>query len=53
MKFSAMQMMERVYPGAIGTLKEQVHIAHFGSPTIGSSLLILEPQQRFYDLLGM
>jgi len=28
-KFRALQTIERVLPGAIGTLKEQIHIFHF------------------------
>ena len=43
-KFRALQTIERVFPGAIGTLKEQIHIFHFCSPTMGSfvSISILE-----------
>lgn len=39
-KFRALQTIERVFPGAIGTLKEQIHITHFWSPTIGSFVSI-------------
>lgn len=39
-KFRALHTMERVFPGAIGTLKEQIHITHFWSPTIGSLVSI-------------
>lgn len=28
-KFRALQTIERVFPGAIGTLNEQIHITHF------------------------
>ena len=39
-KFRALQTIDRVFPGAIGTLKEQIHIIHFWSPTIGSFVSI-------------
>lgn len=39
-KFRALQTIDRVFPGAIGTLKEQIHIIHFLSPTIGSFVSI-------------
>lgn len=43
-KFRALQTIDRVFPGAMGTLNEQIHITHFWSPTIGSfvSISILE-----------
>lgn len=45
-KFRALQTIERVFPGAIGTLKEQIQITHFWSPTMGSlvSISILKRQ---------
>jgi hypothetical protein len=39
-KFLALQTIERVFPGAIGMLKEQIHITHFWSPTIGNFVSI-------------
>lgn len=39
-KFRALQTMERVLPGAMGTLKEHIHITHFWSPTTGSLVSI-------------
>lgn len=50
-KFRALQTIDRVFPGAIGTLKEQIHITHFWSPTIGSlvSISILENHNRRSD----
>lgn len=46
-KFQALQTIQQVFPGAIGTLKEQIHIIHFWSPTTGSfvSIFILEEKQ--------
>lgn len=40
--------MERVFPGAIGTLKEHIHITHFWLPTKGSfvSISILECEDK-------
>lgn len=47
-KFRALQTMERVFPGAIGILKEQIHITHFWSPKKGTfvSISILEQQMH-------
>lgn len=39
-KFRALQTIERVFPGAIGTLKEHIHMTHFWSPTTGSFVSI-------------
>lgn len=35
-KLRALQTMERVFPGAIGILNEQIQITHFWLPKIGS-----------------
>ena len=39
-KFRALQTIERVFPGAIGTLNEQIQITHFWSPNKGSFVSI-------------
>jgi hypothetical protein len=35
-KFRALQTIERVFPGAIGMLNEQIHMTHFWSPKMGN-----------------
>jgi hypothetical protein len=39
-KFRALQTIERVFPGAIGMLKEQIHMTHFWSPKMGNFVSI-------------
>lgn len=39
-KFLALQTIERVFPGAMGMLKEQIQMTHFWSPRIGSFVSI-------------
>lgn len=50
-KFRALHTIERVFPGAIGMLKEQIQITHFWSLNRGSlaSISILEDNNTYTD----